>query len=140
MTFSKPVNGILRANFDRAWTDNFGSLIDVAGEPTIQHYYDADDSIAEEDAAFINVPHIHLGRDKYSSKNIELRSVYDFTWKASMLLGHVALDVVDRHLVRSKELPKRAQLCAEIIKDYQALKLQRSTNRSSMVSMKLKQV
>ncbi|KAK5138215.1 hypothetical protein LTR08_004911 [Meristemomyces frigidus] len=116
-----PVNSILRADFAESGTD-IGILIDIVGEPTVQHYNHGQSSLEEEEAAFINVPHIHPGRDMYSSQNIELRSVYDFSWKASMLLGHVALDVVDGHLHENVKLPPRLQLCTEIVEKYSALK------------------
>lgn len=91
-------------------------------EPTLQHYENDDSTPGYDQTAFINMPHIHPGRDKYSCNNTDLRHVMDFSWKASMILGQVALDQIDSHLDRGDALPPRAQLCSDILKRYAALK------------------
>lgn len=117
MTFSRDVNEVTRGNFNHVVDFRERSFNGSIGIPTIQ-YYAKDQS----DSAFINVPHIHPGRDKYTGQNRPLRRLYDLTYQVSLLLGQISTEVVDKYLDRGLELPTRKALCEEIIGKFEALK------------------
>ncbi|KAK4959907.1 hypothetical protein LTR10_002795 [Elasticomyces elasticus] len=85
------------------------------------------------------MPHIHGGRDKYTSKNLELRTVMDFTWMATFLLGEVAMDVIDKYLEKSDTLPSRYDLCVAVLSQYQALRTSAPHNAFFVAFDKAKQ-
>lgn len=115
-TFSRPVNTLTRADFATDATAA-RTLVSIVGQPTLQ-FYDSDD----EDSAFINMPHIHPGRDKYTAKNVELRNVIDATWKVNFILGEIAMDVLDTFLASDGELPSRKALCEKVLAEFTSCK------------------
>ncbi|TKA74126.1 hypothetical protein B0A49_04964 [Cryomyces minteri] len=80
----------------------------MVGELTIQHYGDGTDD------AFIVIPHIHGGRDKYGGQQIALRRVLDLTWQLTFLAANEAITVVQSH-AKDDVLPTRLQLCKEVL-------------------------
>ncbi|KAK5737223.1 hypothetical protein LTR17_006834 [Elasticomyces elasticus] len=93
VTNGRVVSDILRTDVDTTATK--GNVYAYVGKPTIQ-YYGMD---ADEHSAFICMPHIDPGRDRYSGKGTtEMLNVMDFTWKATFILGDVAMNVIDNLL------------------------------------------
>ncbi|KAK9417713.1 hypothetical protein SUNI508_01470 [Seiridium unicorne] len=118
-TFSRPVNHIIRANLVHQMGLPQGAFTDHVGELTIQ-YYDPPDWTVSENAspdpntAFINIPHIHPGRDKYGSQEVELRRVIFMTMQLSFLVGSIALDVNEQQAT-SPYTPTRLALCQLVL-------------------------
>jgi hypothetical protein len=94
----------------------------IVAKPSIQ-YYDVDDDtgVADEDSAFINIPHIHPGRDKYGPQDLRLRRVLDLTMQYTFLIGHVALEVVDELMQVDTEAPNRKEVCEQVLGRVDAL-------------------
>ncbi|KAK6075089.1 hypothetical protein SCUP515_06140 [Seiridium cupressi] len=118
-TFSRPVNHIIRANLAHQMGLPQGAFTDHVGELTIQ-YYDPPDWTVSENAspdpntAFINIPHIHPGRDQYGAEEVELRRVIFMTMQLSFLVGSIALDVNEQQAT-SLYTPTRLALCQLVL-------------------------
>jgi len=125
VTYSRLVNNITLADFRHGNGVRMSSFISVVGTATIQ-YYDHDDETMQptEDSAFINIPHIHPGRDKYGPQAPELRRVIDLTMQYTFLVGDVTLEVLDAHDEEDEDdeqPPSRKQLCEEILARVESL-------------------
>lgn len=117
ITFSTEVNEIVQGDFTHTMDFPDGYISYSAGVPTIQYYDDQD----KANSAFMNVPHMHPGRDKYTSQNKPLRRIFDKSYQATLLLGQIAIEVIDEYLDEGYEFPDRQSLCQEILNKYNAL-------------------
>lgn len=82
------------------------------GRPTIQYFTNPDSGEGlDSDDAFINIPHIDPGRDKYGTQDPRLRRVLDMSMQMSFLLGHTAMQVLDNH----GQFSNRRELCVKIL-------------------------
>ncbi|KAK4501828.1 hypothetical protein PRZ48_007637 [Zasmidium cellare] len=125
VTYSRPVNELVRSNFQNENGVKMNTFTSIVGKPTIQYYdYDTDGN-PDEDSAFINIPHIHPGRDKYGDQDITLRRVFDLTMQYTFLVSDVAIKVVDRwysqNLPGIDEPPKQKELCDQILAEVDRL-------------------
>lgn len=96
----------------------YHKVIDIVAEPTIQYYRTG---VAEEDGAFINIPHIHPGTDMYGIENLVLRRMYNLTWQLTFLYGHTAIKMLEKWTTTSPSLPSRLELCKEIVNEVQRI-------------------
>ncbi|KAK5018907.1 hypothetical protein BJ546DRAFT_1099832 [Cryomyces antarcticus] len=108
VAFSREVTSVARANLKHDFGVRTGNFVPLVGELTIQHYGD------ETDDAFIVIPHIHGGRDKYGSQQTALRRVFDLTWQLTFLVANEAISVVQSH-AKDDVFPTRLQLCKEVL-------------------------
>jgi len=92
-------------------------FIPLVGKATI-HYF-ADD----EDCAFINIPYIHSGRDKYGPQDIRLRRLLELTMHYTFLIAHVAMEVLQKY-AENDDPPSRKDLCREILREAKDLRQQ----------------
>jgi hypothetical protein len=115
VTYSRPVNGIVRANFSHASRALSSAFVDRVGELTIQYYTEKDGTgRCADDDAFINIPHIHPGRDKYGIQDLELRKVLDMTMQLTFLVADVTLGIVQDFSAISTKITRK-KLCEIII-------------------------
>lgn len=121
-SYSRIVNGIVRSDFQHENGVGMGAFTPLVAEATIQFYNDPqNDDETRENSAFINIPHIHPGRDKYGPQDIKLRRVFELTMYYTFLISHVATDVVDKHY-KDSEQPTRLEICTEILDEVNKLK------------------
>jgi hypothetical protein len=104
---------MIRENFRQPHTVLSNAFTSRVGELTIQYYTEHDGSgVSRDDDAFINIPHIHPGRDKYGVQDLELRRVLDMTMQFTFVVGDVTLNVLDEVV---NDGLMRKQLCELII-------------------------
>lgn len=116
VSFGRGVNKITKANLQDEYSTRIHAFSTMVGDLTVQ-YYDVDESgqpVGE--SAFINIPHIHPGRDKHSSNNLLFRRVMDLTWHKTFLVASVAMDLIDDFVGRGEQKLHRAQFCADVIR------------------------
>ncbi|KAK4542301.1 hypothetical protein LTR36_006954 [Oleoguttula mirabilis] len=118
-TYSRLVNNVTLANFRHGNGVRMNNFTSAVGKASIQ-YYDHNDETGEpdENSAFINIPHIHPGRDKYGSQHPALRRVLDLTIQYTFLFGDVTMQVLDEYdfaNLLDDDKPSRKQLCEEIL-------------------------
>ncbi|KAL2065775.1 hypothetical protein VTL71DRAFT_3445 [Oculimacula yallundae] len=117
VSYSRPVTGIATANFVHQFGIPPTSFTETVGCLTIHWYSEADRGTAGEtdgDDAFICIPHIHPGRNKYGAQDVALRRVLDMTLQLTILVGDVALEVVDPSA--NPQFQTREKLCREILR------------------------
>ncbi|KAK8028878.1 hypothetical protein PG991_005934 [Apiospora marii] len=122
--YSKPVSSITRANFLHEFGLPRSSLVEHVGELTIQ-YYSSTSWVNERcdgpdpDTAFINIPHLHPGFDKYGEQPVELRRVFDMTMQLTFLVASAAMDV-NEELLNSGEKLNRFDICEKVLEQVNA--------------------
>jgi hypothetical protein len=115
-TFSRAVNGFISANFAHEFGLPATSFTDCVGVPKIQHFSDPDSNHGiDPDEAFINIPHIHHGRDKYGAQDWRLRRVLDMTMQMTFLVGHIAMQTLDQQERCAEDQPTRLELCQSVM-------------------------
>lgn len=87
-------------------------------------YYDNHDWMTSNDidsprphTAFIQIPHIDPGRDKYGNQPESLRRVFLLTWMATITIGHLMIKEIV-NLSDNDELSCRKELCERVIHRY----------------------
>ncbi|KAI7187773.1 hypothetical protein KC316_g11648 [Hortaea werneckii] len=124
VSFSRPVNGITRANFLHENGVRMDTFTPIVGEATIQFYSDPNgDGKDREHCAFINIGHIHHGRDKYGDQSKDLRRLLEATYHSTFLVKDIAMHVLDKH-EKAGDLDSTAnfELCREILRELKDLK------------------
>ena len=98
-------------------------FLDYVGVPKIS-YYDNLDWMRSNDidsprphTAFIQIPHIDPGRDKYGNQPESLRRVFLLTWMATISIGHLMMEEIE-NLSDRDELSCRKELCERVIQRY----------------------
>jgi hypothetical protein len=97
------------------------NFLEHVGIPVIS-YYDNPDWLHDNDApsstcAFIQIPHIHPGRDKYGNQPESLRRVMILCWMATLAIGDYMLEVLGA-LGDTDELESREAMCQQVIDRY----------------------
>ncbi|KAK4889161.1 hypothetical protein LTR27_011996 [Elasticomyces elasticus] len=116
-TYSRLVNNVTLANFVHGNGVRMNRFTDIVGKPTIQYYGTNEESgEPDPDTAYINIPHIHPGRDKYGSQVPQLRRVIDLTLQFTFLFGSVALEIL-----QNDEEITRLELCQQIMAEVESL-------------------
>lgn len=117
VTYGRKVTAVAKANFIHQKEVSSTSFVQQVGELSVQYYSVPNEGGAVDDKdAFICIPHIDPGRDKYGSASIELRRVLDLTHKLTNLAGFLALQVVDRATATQTAL-SRKDLCLDTLND-----------------------
>jgi len=110
----KFATSVVRSNFTHgmeiAMSDR---IVDIVGKPTIQYYTSSAED--RDESAFINIPHIHPGRDGYSSDDDKLRRVYHLVWQLTFLYGHVAIQELEKWTEKTPSFPTRLVICKQIV-------------------------
>ncbi|THW15587.1 hypothetical protein D6D23_08903 [Aureobasidium pullulans] len=112
-TWSRPVTSIVRANFQNEGGMTHGlSLLEVVGEITIQYHGSQDD----DDSAFLAIPHIHPGFEKYVDASLHqiLLRFMDLTWQMTIHLADQARKLLDEDHAQKITRTRKAH-CMEII-------------------------
>ena len=68
--------------------------------------------------AFIQIPHIHPGRDKYGGQPESLRRTFLFTWMATLVINCYMMEAIDE-LGKTDELSCREELCRIVINRFE---------------------
>jgi hypothetical protein len=108
--------GYLRTSlFSSNCSSNF---LEHVGIPVIS-YYDNPDWVHDGDApssttAFIQIPHIDPGRDKYGNQPESLRRVILLSWMATLAIGDYMLEALGA-LGDTDELECREAMCQQVI-------------------------
>ena len=124
VTYSRPVNSVTRANFVHQHGVSSNAFTPIVGDPTIQLYHDATDSSANrDDFAFINIAHIHPGRDKHSSQDVRLRRLMEATMQLTFAVLNLAMQTIDAH-ANDEVMPSRFELCREVLRGLKHLRKQ----------------
>lgn len=121
VSFSRKVNELTKANFMHQFGAKFASFIATAGELSLQYYETDESGQLDPDSAFINIPHIHPGYDKYGPTNVVLRRVLDLTWHKTFLVASIAMDKIDQLITKGLPMPSRAEFCQEVIDSVEKL-------------------
>ncbi|KAN0106163.1 hypothetical protein V8E51_009039 [Hyaloscypha variabilis] len=111
VTHSRPVTSILKANFTHQHGAAISSFTVQVCHMSIQ-YYSSDIDERNDKDAFICIPQIDPGRDKYGGQDLELRRVLDLSMQFMFLVGSIATDVLD---CCSDTLPSRKKICETVI-------------------------
>ncbi|THV89284.1 hypothetical protein D6D26_09806 [Aureobasidium pullulans] len=112
-TWSRPVTSIVRANFQNEGGMTHGlSLLAVVGEITIQYHGSRDD----DDSAFLAIPHIHPGFEKYVDASLHqiLLRFMDLTWQMTIHLADEARKLLEEDHAQKITRTRKAH-CMEII-------------------------
>lgn len=118
VTYSRSVNGMVRANFGHAATALSTTFTTRVGDLSIQYYTKNDGTNHNlDDDAFINIPHIHPGRAKYGIEDIELKKVLDLTMQLTFLVGQITLETIDKFSIQQPVI-SRKQLCEKILSGF----------------------
>ena len=107
VSYGRVVNGVIVSDSEHEQGVRMDPFIPLVGKATI-HYF-ADD----EDCAFINIPHIHPGRDKYGLQHIRLRRLLELTMHHTILVAHIAMEVLQKY-AGNDDPPSRKDLCRKI--------------------------
>jgi hypothetical protein len=93
------------------------SFTDHVGIPTIQYYSSADTNtgLRSPDDAFINIPHMHAGRDKYGAQDIKFRRLLHMTMQMTFVITQIAMDTIELLPESNTPPPTRLELCETII-------------------------
>lgn len=116
-TMSREVNGFTLCNFNDSVGVQGKALLDLVGQPTIQ-YCDEDTTSGgsyNPDLAFINVPHIHPGSDKYTAHQTELRRVAFLAWAKTQVIASIAMRQIDAIVAKDQPFPTRLALCQSVL-------------------------
>jgi hypothetical protein len=68
--------------------------------------------------AFIQIPHIDPGRDKYGSQPESLRRTFLFTWMATLVINCYMMEAIEK-LGKTDELSCREELCRVVINRFE---------------------
>lgn len=118
VTYGRLVASVTRANFQVDSGVRQVNMSNIAAMPTIQYsQFDELTHEALDDSAFIAIPHMHPGTDKYGDQNPILRRFLDLTLQYTFLFGHVALTAIDAIPDDPGEQPwpTRKALCEHIL-------------------------
>ena len=94
------------------------------GVPRIAYFDDPDWMKAKDrdgpnrQTAFIQIPHIHPGRDKYGGQPESLRRTFIFTWMATLVINCYMMEAIDK-LGNSDELSRREELCRVVVNRFE---------------------
>ena len=82
------------------------------GVPVVRNYADPswlqeEEGSPSDESYFINIPHIHPGRDKYGSQDIALRRVLDYTMPMTFLVADHTMAFLDGY--KGEKLSRRQQ-------------------------------
>ena len=118
VTFSYQVTAIARSNFKYNLHGNFAkafvTFTSQIGKMSIQYYSEPTESRAvDPDHAFICIPYIYPGRDKWDSNNSEVRRLMGLSTHLLFLVGNFAMKQLDEY--SGSTLPTSKILCKEII-------------------------
>ena len=125
VSYSRPVNSITRANFMHnhgVSKSGMSPFTEVIAKPSIQFYHNADLSDqTREECAFINIPHIHPGHDKYGKQDVRLRRLLEITMQETFVIVDLALKALVKH-AQDETPPSRLDLCNEILSERESLR------------------
>jgi glycyl-tRNA synthetase beta subunit len=93
----------------------------IVGEPTIQYYDDPTSAEKDPETAFINIPHIHPGRDKHSNQDVRFRRLLEATMQLTFVVAQQAMEVLILH-ASDEVKANRLKLCEEILANVEDLK------------------
>ncbi|KAF8245580.1 hypothetical protein K440DRAFT_662751 [Wilcoxina mikolae CBS 423.85] len=118
------VSSSMKGNFMHQYGMTRDRYIDYVGMPSVQ-YYDSswlnseNDDEPDPNTAFILIPHIHPGRDKYGNQPESLRRVLFLTWMVTIALADMLLGKLTERQLDSKGVqigPRdRASICRELL-------------------------
>ncbi|KAK8079816.1 hypothetical protein PG997_007634 [Apiospora hydei] len=120
-TYSQTVSSIARANFLHEFGLPRSSFLEHVGEMSIQYYsntcwVDEGCEGPDLDTAFINIPHMDPGLDKYGKEgSTELRRVLYMTMQMTFLVASTAMDWIK--LTRPSRPPPAGQEFAAAFKE-----------------------
>lgn len=120
VTFGAQTNAITRANFLNDHGVPINKFTQLVAIPSIQFSSVDVNGVGDPDSAFINLPHIHHGSDKYGVQDVTLRRLLDLSLQFTHLIGHTALDILDKY-PNVKSRPNRQRLCEEILAEVERL-------------------
>src|SRR2546423_472753 len=98
-------------------SDNFLTHV---GAPTMQYYddhawlYDGDLDGPQSSTAFIFIPFVHPGRDKYGKQPEALRRVFLLSWMVALTLGSFMMDALE-NVSDEEEFQGREHICRAVI-------------------------
>lgn len=126
VSYSRPVNAITRADFihnNGVSMSGMSPFTEIVARPSIQFYHHADISgdRSREECAFINIPHIHPGRDKYGEQDVRLRRLLEITMQETFVIVDLTLKALAQH-AKDKVPLSRLDLCKEILREHESLK------------------
>ena len=102
-------------------SDNFLTHV---GAPTMQYYddhawlYDGDLDGPQSSTAFIFIPFVHPGRDKYGKQPEALRRVFLLSWMVALTLGSFMMDALE-NVSDEEEFQGREHICRAVIARFQ---------------------
>lgn len=121
VSLSRQVNELTKANFMHQFGTRLKSFITSVGDLSIQYHEIDEFGQPNPESAFINIPHIHPGFDKYGSTNPALRRVLDLSWHKTFLVASIAMDKIDQLVATGKQMPSRAIFCESVLAQVEKL-------------------
>lgn len=117
ISYGVQTTSVVRANFlhDRG-LKYYRNFTRAVGEATIQYTAVDADGEPDESTAFINIPHLHPGLDRYGPERVEVNRLMDLTMQYTILMGQAALDIVDGMHQQMDLVLSREKICQHILK------------------------
>ncbi|KAH0359643.1 hypothetical protein KCU65_g9840, partial [Aureobasidium melanogenum] len=134
-TCSRTATALVRSNFQSEDCVPYGlSLSAVVGEVTIEYY----GSEGDEDSAFLAIPQIDPGLEKYVGFNLSqiLLRFMDLTWQTTLHAADEARKLLDEDHAQGMTRTRKVQ-CIEILRSIQHLRTSDPDMRSFMESFKI---
>lgn len=125
VSYGQPVTSIAQAGFTHSSDASMSGMdpfIDNVAKPSIQFYHHAQLSDQpREECAFINIPHIDPGVDKYGTPGVRLRRLLEIAMQETFVLVDLTMKILVQHAQDETPL-SRLDLCKEILSEHASLK------------------